>query len=79
MPKIKEKTETIITQDQGEKTPNKTTLMGATRTRVTRTPRGKIKTNPKGGTTTTTSEKNCALCGEHGHYTHHSPQISNFK
>jgi hypothetical protein len=55
MPKIKEKTETIITQDQGEITPNKTNLLGETRIRVTRTPKGTITTNTKGGTTTTTS------------------------
>jgi hypothetical protein len=39
----------------GEITPNKTNLLGATRTRVTRTPMGEITTNAKGGTTTTTS------------------------
>jgi hypothetical protein len=57
MPKRKEKTETIITQDQGEITPNKTNLLGETRIRVTRTPKGTITTNAKGGTTTTTSKK----------------------
>jgi hypothetical protein len=57
MPKIKKKPETIITQDQGEITPNKTNLLGATRTRVTRTPKGEITTNAKGGTTTTTSDE----------------------
>jgi hypothetical protein len=57
MPKRKEKTETIITQDQGETTPNKTNLLGATRIRGTRTPKGEITTNAKGGTTTTTSRR----------------------
>jgi hypothetical protein len=51
MPKRKEKNETIITQDQGEITPNKTNLLGETRIRVTRTPKGTITTNAKGGTT----------------------------
>jgi hypothetical protein len=54
MPKIKEKTETIITQDQGETTPNITILLGETKIRGTRTPKGEIKTNAKGGKTTTT-------------------------
>jgi hypothetical protein len=56
MPKRKEKTETIITQDQGETTPNKTNLLGATRIRGTRTPKGEITTNAKGGTTTTSGQ-----------------------
>jgi hypothetical protein len=53
--KKKGKNKTIITQDQVEITPNKTNLLGATKTKVTRTPKGPIKTNTKRGTTTTTS------------------------
>jgi hypothetical protein len=52
MPKRKGKTKTRITQDQGEITPNKTNLLGATRTKVTKTPKGEITTNAKGGITT---------------------------
>jgi hypothetical protein len=54
MPKRKEKTETIIIQDQeGTKTtPNRTNLLKATRIRGTRTPKGEITTNTKGRTTT---------------------------
>ena len=55
MPRRKKKIETIITQDHVEITPNKTNLLGITRIRVTRTPKGTITTNSKGGTTTTTS------------------------
>jgi hypothetical protein len=72
MPKIKGKNETIITKDQGETTPNRTNLLGATRIRGT--PKGEITINAKGGTTTKLLENfPCALCGDHGHYTHHSP------
>jgi hypothetical protein len=55
MPRRKEKIETIITRDQVEITPNKTNLLGATRIKVTRTPKGTITTNSKGRTTITTS------------------------
>jgi hypothetical protein len=41
-----------ITQDQGAITPNKTNLLGETKTKVTRTPKGTITTNTKGGPTT---------------------------
>jgi hypothetical protein len=57
MPKRKGKTETIIISDQEEITPNKTNLLGATRIRVIRTPKGTITTNSKGGTKTTTSSQ----------------------
>jgi hypothetical protein len=57
MTKIKEKNETIITQDQAEITPNKTNMLGETRTRVTKILKGTIKKNSKGGTTTITSIK----------------------
>jgi hypothetical protein len=57
MKKRKEKNETIITHDQEEITPNKTNLLGATRIRVIRTPKGTITTNAKGGTKTTTSSQ----------------------
>jgi hypothetical protein len=53
MLRIKEKTKTIITQDWAKITPNKTNLAGETRIRVTRTPKGTITINAKGGTTTT--------------------------
>jgi hypothetical protein len=49
MPKRKEKYETIITKDQEEITQNKTNLLGETRIRVTRTPKGRITKNTKGG------------------------------
>jgi hypothetical protein len=54
MPKRKEKTETIIILDQEETrtTPSRTNLLGATRIRGTRTPRGEITTNAKGRTPT---------------------------
>jgi hypothetical protein len=55
MPRRKEKTETIITRDQVEITPNKTNPLGETRIKVTRTPKGTITTNAKGRTTTTIS------------------------
>jgi hypothetical protein len=51
--KKKEKTETIIKQDQGEINPNRTNLLGETRIRGTRTPKGEIKKITKGGTTIT--------------------------
>jgi hypothetical protein len=52
MPKRKEKTETIIIQDQEGITPNRTNLSGETRIRGTRTPKGEITTNAKGRITT---------------------------
>jgi hypothetical protein len=52
MPRRKGKTETIITRDQEEITPNKTIPLGATRIKETRTPKGTITTNDKGRTTT---------------------------
>jgi hypothetical protein len=80
MPKRKEKTETIIIQDQGEITPNKTNLLGATRIKGTRTPKGEITTNAKGKNNNNLQTNfPCALCGEYGHYTHHFPQIVDFK
>jgi hypothetical protein len=50
MLKRKGKNETIITQDQGEKPPNKTNLLGATRIKGIRIPKGVRTTNAKGGT-----------------------------
>jgi hypothetical protein len=47
MPKRKEKTETIITQDQGAITLNKINLLGETATRETRIPKGEIKQTPR--------------------------------
>jgi hypothetical protein len=41
MPKIKEKTKTIIIQDQEEITPNKTNLRGQPESREPEPPRGK--------------------------------------
>jgi hypothetical protein len=80
MPKIKEKTETIIIPDQEEITPNKTNLLGAIRIKGTRTPKGEITTNTKERITITSlTNFPCALCGEYGHYTHHFPQIVDFK
>jgi hypothetical protein len=78
MPKRKEETETIITQDQEETktTPNRTNLPGATRIRGMRTPKEEITTNAKGRITTNFP---CSLCGEYGHYSHHFPQITDFK
>jgi hypothetical protein len=55
MPRRKEKTETIITQDQEEITPNKTNPLGETKIKATRTPKGTITTNTKGRKTTTIS------------------------
>jgi hypothetical protein len=54
MPKRKENTETITTQDQeGTKTTlNKTNRLGVNITRGTRTPKGAITTNTKGRITT---------------------------
>jgi hypothetical protein len=48
MPKIKEKTKTIIIQAQEGITPNRTNLSGATRIKGTRTSKGEIITNSKG-------------------------------
>jgi hypothetical protein len=54
MPRRKEKTETITTQDQDEITPNKTILLGEIRIKVTKTPKGTITKNSKVIRTTTT-------------------------
>jgi hypothetical protein len=48
MPKRKEKTETITNQVKVGITPNRTNILGATRTNGIRTPRGAIKTDLKG-------------------------------
>jgi hypothetical protein len=61
MPRIKEKNEIIITRDQVGITPNKTNLLGATRIMVTRTPKGTIKKNTKGRTTTISRRTSLAL------------------
>ena len=53
MPKIKEKTETIIILDQEEITPNKTNLLGAIKIKGIRTPKEAIATNTKGRIETT--------------------------
>jgi len=60
MPRIKEKIETIITEDRKEINPNKSNLLGATKIRVTRTPKGKITTNAKGRKTTTSRQNSLA-------------------
>jgi hypothetical protein len=51
--KKKGKTKTIITHNEAEIDPNRTNLLGATITKVTKILKGTIKTNAKGGTTTT--------------------------
>jgi hypothetical protein len=48
MPKRKEETGTITTQDKVGINPNKTNLLGATKTKGIRTPRGVITIGTKG-------------------------------
>jgi hypothetical protein len=80
MPKRKEEIGTITTQVKVGINPNKTNLLGATRTKGIRTPRGAITTGVKGRNNNIIKTSfPCALCGEFGHYTHHCPQIIDFK
>jgi hypothetical protein len=50
MPERKEKIETIIilNQEETRTNPSRTNLLGATKTKGTRTPKGEITTNTKG-------------------------------
>jgi hypothetical protein len=48
MKKIKEKTETITTRVKAGITPNRTNLLGATKTKGIRTPKGETTTDIKG-------------------------------
>jgi hypothetical protein len=62
MPKRKEKSETIIPQDQAKITPNNTNLLGETRTSITKILKGTITTKSKGGTTTTYRRTSLVPC-----------------
>jgi hypothetical protein len=62
MPRIKEKTETIRTQDQEEITPNKTISLGETKIKETKTPKGgEITINHDKGRTITLESTSLVL------------------
>jgi hypothetical protein len=81
MPRRKEKTETITTQDQEEITPNKTNPLGGNQNQGNQNPQGGNNNNQphQGRNNNLRTNFPCALCGEYGHYTHHCPQIVDFK
>jgi hypothetical protein len=80
MPKRKEKIGTITTQVKVGITPNKTNLLGATRIKGIRKPQGGNNNRCQGRDNNTIKTTfPYALCGEFGHYTHHFPQIDDFK
>jgi hypothetical protein len=74
--KKKGKIETITTQDQEEITPNEIAPLGETKT-----PKGEtINNQPRKWKNNNLINKfPFTLCGEYGHYTHHFPQIFDFK
>jgi hypothetical protein len=80
--KKKGKNQTIIIQDQeGTKTtPNRTNLSGGNQNQGNQNPQGG-NNNKRQGKNNNNLQTNfpCALCGEYGHYTHHFPQIVDFK
>jgi hypothetical protein len=80
MPKRKDETGTITTQVKAGINPSRTNLLGETRTKGIKTPRG-ANNNRRQGRNNNTIKTNfpCALCGEFDHYTHHFPQIHDFK
>jgi hypothetical protein len=77
MPERKGKTKTIIISNREE---TRTNLQEETRTRGTITLRGEITTNTQEWNNKNIQTKfPCSLCSEYGHYTHHFPQILDFK
>jgi hypothetical protein len=78
MPRRKDGTGITTTLVKAGINPHNTNPLGATRTKGTKTPKGAITTNAKGRNNVKTIFP-CALCGEFGHYTHHFPQIADFK
>jgi hypothetical protein len=80
MPKRKEKIGTITTQVKAGINPNRTNLLGETRIKGIRTPRRGNNNRCQGrNNNTIRTTFPCSLCGEFGHYTHHFPQITDFK
>jgi hypothetical protein len=54
------------------------TILGTIKTKGTKTPQGG-NNNKRPGQNTVKTIHPCALCGVYGHYTHHCPQIADFK